>query len=100
MFFEAEDTTVVKADALKNAIAVKQAMVEHGNFRLGLRHKFSVEINRQFARRGGRRLRLRINRRLNGSFRLRFRLVDYRTTSCRGFCYHVKNVRWFRRQFK
>jgi hypothetical protein len=84
MFFESKNPAVVKTNALKNSVAVQKTVIEHGNFRLRFRDEFAVEINRQFARRGGRRLLLCVDRRLDRGFRHRF--VDYRSTSCRGFC--------------
>ena len=45
MFFQTEDATVVKTDPFKNSVAIKQTVIEHGDFGLAFSIKFSVDIN-------------------------------------------------------
>src|SRR5947207_570893 len=45
MFFEAKDTSVVKANALENSIAVKQTMIQNRNLRVRFWIKFSVDVD-------------------------------------------------------
>jgi len=48
MFFEPEDTPVVKANALENSVAVKQTVIEDRDLRAGFRIEFSVDVNLGF----------------------------------------------------
>ena len=43
MFFQPENAPIVKTNAFKNSVAIKQTMIEDGNFRVCFRHKFSVD---------------------------------------------------------
>ena len=45
MFLQSEDPAVVKTDPLKNSVAIKQAVIEHGNFGIALGIKFPVDVN-------------------------------------------------------
>mgnify|MGYP003693982693 CR=1 FL=1 len=56
MFFEPENSAAIKTDALKNTVAVKQAVVENGNLSAGLVEKFAIDINFRLLGRAKRRL--------------------------------------------
>jgi hypothetical protein len=43
MLREAEDAAIVNANALKYPVAIKQAVVEDRDLRLGFRNQFAVE---------------------------------------------------------
>ena len=45
MLLQQKDAAVVKADALKDAVAIKQAVIEHGNFGVGLIDELAVEVD-------------------------------------------------------
>ena len=45
MFLEQENAAVVKADAFKDAVAVEQAVIEHGNLGVRLIDELAVEID-------------------------------------------------------
>src|ERR1700730_18027308 len=90
MFLQSEDSAVVKTNALKNSIAVKQAMIENRNLGVAFRIKFSVDVNLRFLRRGFRRGRF-IRRRFYPL--ARFRLIHHRPASIRGFHNRWKNLR-------
>ena len=45
MLLEPENIAAVEPDALENAVAVQQAVVEHGHLGLGLVDEFAIEIN-------------------------------------------------------
>ena len=47
VLLQEEDAPVVKADALKHAVAVKQAVIEHGNLGVRFVHELAVEIDFQ-----------------------------------------------------
>src|SRR6266566_8136854 len=83
MLFEPEDTAVVKANALKNSIAIKQTMVENGYLCAGFRIEFSVDVNLRFLD-AGCRARPTFNYRLDNCISSRFvgfRFVYYRRIS-------------------
>ena len=42
---EPKNPVAIKTDALKNTVAVKQAVVENGNLGVGFIEKFAVNIN-------------------------------------------------------
>jgi hypothetical protein len=45
VLIEAEDVAAVETDALKNTVAIKQTVVEHGHFGIGAVDKLAIEIN-------------------------------------------------------
>ena len=45
MLLEQEDAAVVKPDALEDAVAIEQAVIEHGNLGVGLIDELAVEID-------------------------------------------------------
>ena len=45
VFLELENTAVVGADAFKNAVAIKQTVVEHGHLGVAFAAKFSINKN-------------------------------------------------------
>src|SRR5882724_8148046 len=45
VFFQFEDAAVVGADAFKNSVAVKQSVVEHGDFCVALVEIFAINEN-------------------------------------------------------
>jgi hypothetical protein len=47
VFLHAKDAAVVKANAFENAVAIEQAMIENGNFSVGLVEKFAVDVDFQ-----------------------------------------------------
>jgi hypothetical protein len=54
--FHAKDATVVKTDAFKNAITIKQAVIEDRNLGFGLIEEFAVNVDlERFLRRSGGR---------------------------------------------
>ena len=50
MFGQAEHPTVVDADAFKHSVSIQQAVVKHGDFRLGFRDDLAIEINKEVCR--------------------------------------------------
>ena len=52
MFLQLEDAPIVKANPFEDPVAVKKAMIENRDFRIGFRDKLSVEENRQSLRGG------------------------------------------------
>src|SRR6266446_3122187 len=69
MFFQAEDPAVVKANAFKNSVAIKQTVIEHGNLGICLGIKLSIDKDHRF-----------FHRRFYGSL--------CRGLSCPWFLYH------------
>jgi hypothetical protein len=45
MFFQSEDSALVKTDPLEDAIPVQQAVVKYGNLRFRLWVEVSVDVN-------------------------------------------------------
>ena len=84
MFLEPEDTSIVKANALENSVAVKQTMIEDRNLRVSFGIKLPINVNLRVldARRGGPRATF--NRGFNyclGSRLVSFRLVQHQRVS-------------------
>jgi hypothetical protein len=47
MLLQSENAAFVEPDAFENAVAIKQTVIEHGNFGFGFRHQLAVEIDEQ-----------------------------------------------------
>ncbi len=45
MRLETEDVALVQADPLEDPVAIKQPVIEHGDFRVGFVHKLSVQVD-------------------------------------------------------
>src|SRR6266513_3410489 len=45
MFAKPKNTPIIKTNPLENSVAVQEAVVEHGNFRVRCGVKFSVNVN-------------------------------------------------------
>jgi hypothetical protein len=45
VLIEAEDVSPVKADTLKNAVTIEQAVIKHGDLGFRLVYKMPIEVN-------------------------------------------------------
>ena len=48
VFIEPKNIPAIEPDALEDAVAIEQAVIEHGHLGLGLIHKFTVEVDFHF----------------------------------------------------
>src|SRR5436309_5313079 len=94
MFFELEDAAVVKTDAFEYPVTVEQPVIEDRNLGFALRHKLTIQENRQsFLRLRAALARAFFVRGFNRVSNTAAWFVDYRrpaVAGCRSFRKHEK----------